>query len=87
MGAVKLSFLAGAAAGYVLGTRAGRERYETIVRLARRLRGSQTFQSTAGVLRGQLDVARREIKKTAASKLHGETYPVSDALGRRGTSG
>lgn len=57
---MNLSFLAGAAIGYVLGARAGRERYETIVRLARKIVGSQTVQATAGVLQAQLDgIAQR----------------------------
>lgn len=57
---MKLSFLAGAAAGYVLGSRAGRTRYEQIVRVARRVSGSQTVQATVGVVQGQLvDVADR----------------------------
>ncbi|RYZ58621.1 MAG: YtxH domain-containing protein, partial [Proteobacteria bacterium] len=33
----KLTFLVGAAAGYVLGTRSGRERYDQIVGQAQRL--------------------------------------------------
>ncbi|SKB10451.1 YtxH domain-containing protein [Aeromicrobium choanae] len=33
----KLTFLVGAAAGYVLGTRSGRERYDQIVSQAQRL--------------------------------------------------
>jgi len=74
--AVKLSFLLGAATGYVLGTRAGRERYESIVRLSRRVSGSQTFQSTAGVVRGQLEVAKREAKHVAAAKLSGGQRPT-----------
>jgi len=48
------SFLLGIAIGYVLGTRAGRERYEDIVAAARRVAGSQTVQSTAGVVQAQL---------------------------------
>ena len=51
---MKPSFLLGIAVGYVLGTRAGRERYEDIVALARRVAGSQTVQSTAGVVQAQL---------------------------------
>lgn len=49
----KIVFVVGFAAGYVLGARAGRERYEAIARSAQRLRGSQTVQSAAGVLRAQ----------------------------------
>jgi hypothetical protein len=51
---VKLSFLAGAAVGYVLGAKAGRQRYEQIVGLFRKVSGSQTVQSTAGVVQAQL---------------------------------
>jgi hypothetical protein len=51
---MKLSFLLGVAIGYVLGTRAGRERYEDIVKMARRVAGSQTVQSTAGVVQAQI---------------------------------
>lgn len=49
----KSVFTAGLAAGYVLGTRAGRQRYESISRTAQKLRSSQTVQSAAGVLRAQ----------------------------------
>ncbi len=52
---MKLTNLAYAAIGYTLGARAGRERYEDIVRIGRRVAGSQTVQSTAGVVGGQLD--------------------------------
>jgi len=37
-------FAAGFAAGYVLGTRAGRERYEQIAEAARRMRGNPAVQ-------------------------------------------
>ena len=53
---MKLTNLAYAAIGYTLGARAGRERYEDIVRIGRRVAGSQTVQSTAGVVGGQLDL-------------------------------
>ena len=46
-------FLAGAAAGYVLGTRAGRERYEQIKQLSRKVAEDPRVQETAGVLREQ----------------------------------
>lgn len=46
----KTMFAVGLATGYVLGARAGRERYESIARVARRAQGSQTVQSAAGVL-------------------------------------
>lgn len=51
---MRLSFLLGVGVGYVLGSRAGRERYEDIVAVARRVAGSQTVQATAGVVQAQL---------------------------------
>jgi len=54
-----MKLLIGAAIGYVLGTKAGRERYESIIRVARRVAGNQTIQSTAGVLQAQLVTAAR----------------------------
>ena len=57
----KTVFLAGLAAGYVLGTRAGRERYETIARTASRVKSSQTVQSAAGVLREQAGAALHKL--------------------------
>src|SRR5438132_5587206 len=49
----KLTLALGFAAGYVLGSKAGRERYEQIVGASRRLWSNQTVQSTAGVLQAQ----------------------------------
>ena len=46
---MKLSLLAGAAVGYVLGARAGRARYESIVRMARAVAGSPQVQSGAQI--------------------------------------
>ena len=51
---MKLSLFIGGAVGYVLGARAGHERYEQIVRLGRRFAGSQTVQSAAGVFQAQI---------------------------------
>ncbi|PZS12397.1 MAG: hypothetical protein DLM57_19050 [Pseudonocardiales bacterium] len=73
---MKLSFLIGGAVGYVLGARAGRERYETIVALGRKVAGSQTVQSTAGVLRAQVDIAKGQARQSVASKLRGSPVGV-----------
>jgi hypothetical protein len=63
---MKPSMIVGLAVGYVLGARAGRERYEDIVAVARRVVGSQTVQFTAGVLQGQAN----EAAGRARSHLH-----------------
>ncbi|HEY2166521.1 MAG TPA: hypothetical protein VGH01_05115 [Jatrophihabitantaceae bacterium] len=68
---MKLSLLVGAAIGYVLGAKAGRERYEQIVAATRRFAGSQTVQTTAGVLQAQLDTAAHRARATLANRIHG----------------
>jgi len=49
----KLLFLGGLAAGFVLGARAGREKYEELVRAARRVKDNPTVQEAAGVVQEQ----------------------------------
>lgn len=74
---MKLSFLLGAATGYVLGTRAGRERYEAIVRASRRVAGSQTVQSAAGVLQAQVDEMSHKVRDLVGGKIAGGNQPGS----------
>ena len=52
---MKLRFLVGAAVGYVLGARAGRARYDSIVRLARAVASSQAARNSAGVAQAHAD--------------------------------
>ena len=52
-----LGFLLGAAVGYVLGARAGRERYEQLVRAWQRIADHPAVQGAAGVVRGRLEEA------------------------------
>lgn len=77
---MKLSFLVGGAVGYVLGTRAGRARYESIVRLSRKVAGSQTIQSTAGVLQGKLDTVSNQARQAMVSKLRASGPTTSRTL-------
>ena len=65
----KLIFLAGFGAGYVLGARAGRERYEQLVRAARKVRENPTVQETAGVLQAQAGGLVTSAKDTVTDKL------------------
>jgi hypothetical protein len=48
----KIIFVAGAAAGYVLGARAGRKRYEQIAAAANRFWQTQPVQDVAGAVGG-----------------------------------
>lgn len=49
----KLWFLGGAAVGFVIGARAGRERYDQLVGAARQLWDHPTTQEAAGVVQAQ----------------------------------
>jgi hypothetical protein len=73
---MKLSFLIGGAVGYVLGAKAGRERYEAIVRLGRRVAGSQTIQSAAGVLQAQVDDLTVKVREVVVSRISGGGAPA-----------
>jgi hypothetical protein len=65
------SFLAGLAAGYVLGTRAGRERYDQMVAAAKRIMDSPTAREAGGVVQAQ------------AVKLYGHGKDASSKLAER----
>jgi hypothetical protein len=84
---MRLSLLVGAAVGYVLGARAGRERYEAIVRVARNLAGSQTVQATAGVLQAQVAELRNRAKDVMNNKLHAGEHTGESAGGADGYRG
>ena len=73
---MKPSFLIGIAVGYVLGTRAGRERYEDIVAIARRVAGSQTVQATAGVVQAQI----HDLSEQARQRIHRTPTGVNGSL-------
>ncbi|WP_433478169.1 YtxH domain-containing protein [Spirillospora sp. CA-142024] len=49
----RMMFMAGAAIGYVFGTRAGRERYEQMKRLSKQVSENPNVQEAAGMLRSK----------------------------------
>jgi hypothetical protein len=65
----KLLFLGGLAAGFVLGARAGREKYEEIVRAARKVKENPTVQEAAGVVQEQATRLVAGGKEMVADKL------------------
>ncbi|GLZ10979.1 hypothetical protein Acsp04_12140 [Actinomadura sp. NBRC 104425] len=93
----RATFIAGAAVGYVLGTRAGRERYEQIKRMTRRLMENPTVQETAGLLRargeelagaakGKAGELAGAAQKRMPGQHHGEETPVDYRDPRQETS-
>jgi len=65
----RLIFLAGFGVGYVFGARAGRERYEQLMRVARRVRENPTVQETAGILQAQAGGLVHTAKDSVTDKL------------------
>ncbi|MDP5183632.1 hypothetical protein QOZ88_13385 [Blastococcus sp. BMG 814] len=64
----KLSFLAGFGAGYVLGSRAGRERYEQIRRAWEHAKDDPRLQSLAGIAQAKADDAVSTLKSQLGSE-------------------
>lgn len=69
----KVTFLAGFATGYVLGSRAGRARYEQIREAARAFARSPAVQSTASQVQHQATDVLSTVKDKAGDRL-GETW-------------
>jgi hypothetical protein len=91
----KLVFLGGLAAGFVLGSRAGRQAYDELMRTARKVKDSPGVQEAAGVVQAQASKLYEQGKGTVTDKLgstrfgdrllHPDAHPVS-AGGARATN-
>jgi hypothetical protein len=65
----KVMFLGGLAAGFVLGSRAGRQAYDELARSLRKVRENPTVQEAAGVARHQATKLYARGKETVTDKL------------------
>ncbi|MEV1288049.1 hypothetical protein [Micromonospora sp. NPDC049679] len=93
----KLLFLGGMAAGFVLGARAGREKYEELVVSARKVLDHPTVQEAAGVAQAQANRLYEEGKdklgqtrlgeKLGYDSSHDSTFAGSGAAARSGSTG
>ncbi len=63
----KLSFLAGFGAGYVLGAKAGHERYEQIRRAWSHAKDDPRLQSVAGMAQARADAVLSSVKAKMGS--------------------
>jgi hypothetical protein len=81
----KMWFLGGVAVGFVVGARAGRERYDQLVRAARQLMDHPTVQEAAGVVQAQANRLYAEGKDTVSDKL--SNTRLGERLGRRTEAG
>jgi hypothetical protein len=64
----KSGFLVGLGAGYVLGTKAGQERYQQIVDAAGKLRQNPGVQRLTGEVNRTVSVGKDRVAETAAAK-------------------
>jgi hypothetical protein len=78
----KLLFLGGLAAGFVLGARAGREKYEELVVAARKVRDNPTMQEAAGVVQEQANRLVSGSKEVLSDKL-GHSRFADTKIGER----
>lgn len=74
----KLIFITGVGVGYVLGTRAGRARFDQMVAQAKKVWESPTVQEAAGVVQAQATRLYDEGKQVVSEQVH--------KMGRNGTS-
>jgi hypothetical protein len=65
----RMTFLTGLAVGFVLGARAGRERYEQIKRATRRVADSPAAQQAAGAVQAQAANLAKATKQKVADGL------------------
>jgi hypothetical protein len=65
----KLVFIGGLAAGFVLGSRAGRQAYDELVRTARKVKDSPSVQEAAGVVQAQASKLYEQGKGTVTDKI------------------
>lgn len=75
----KLAFILGLAVGYVLGTKAGRQRYEQLLRSWRQVRDNPTVQGAAGVVQARAENVVGQVKSRLGSEA---TSPVDTGPGR-----
>ena len=86
----RLTFATGLAVGFVAGTRAGRERYDQMVKAAKAAKESPAFQQAAGVVQAQasglLNSAGQKAPKFAQSAVHSVSDHVPLLKHRNGDS-
>jgi len=70
----KVTFLAGLGAGYVLGARAGRARYESLSRAARRVASNPQVQHTASSVSQQAGSLAAQASRVVGSRV-GDRIP------------
>jgi hypothetical protein len=77
----KSGFLVGLGAGYVLGTKAGQERYQQIVDAASKLRENPGVQRLTGEVNKTVSVGKDRVAETASAKAGQAKEAVASKVG------
>ena len=77
----KSGFLVGMGAGYVLGTKAGQERYQQIVDATSKLRENPGVQRLTGEVNKTVSVGKDRVAETAAAKADQAKEAVASKVG------
>jgi hypothetical protein len=77
----KSGFLVGLGAGYVLGAKAGQERYQQIVDAAGKLRENPGVQRLTGEVNKTVSVGKDRVAETAAAKADQAREAVASKVG------
>jgi hypothetical protein len=77
----KLIFITGVGIGYVLGTRAGREKFDQMVAQARKFWESPTVQEAAGVVQAQATKLYDDGKQAVTEQVHRLSSRTDDPTG------
>jgi hypothetical protein len=82
--AIRAVFGIGFAAGYVLGARAGRERYESLVRAFRAVKERPEVQGAAGIVAAQAGTLASRAKSVISRPAGDETLEFSASTSSNG---
>jgi hypothetical protein len=84
MGLHRMAFVTGFAAGFVVGARAGREKYDQIVKIARATAENPAVQQAAGVVQAQATgLAQKvggQIQEKVPQMAHSAAHSVGDHI-------
>lgn len=76
MGRLRFGLIVGLATGYILGARAGRERYEQIARVARRVQSSPTYSRVSSKVNAAVGLGFERGRYAAVEGMHRATGAV-----------
>jgi len=82
----KSGFLVGLSAGYVLGAKAGEERYQQIVDATSKLRENPGVQRLTGEVNKTVNVSKDRVAETAAAKADQAKEVVASKADQAGSS-